>query len=97
MDAVGNGITVILSLAVAVPQMPVTVSVYTPGVATVTDGVVSPVDHEFPVADVEVRITDSPGQNVVGPLAVIPAVVSGFTVTVSLSVAVPHTVVTLSV
>ena len=32
--------------------------------------VVSPVDHKLSVADEEVRITESPSQNVVGPLAV---------------------------
>ena len=44
------------------------------------DCVVSPVDHTFPVAEEEVRITEFPSQNVVTPPAVIVGVAGvGFT------------------
>ena len=47
------------------------------------DGVVAPFDHVFPVADDEVRTTEPPAQNVVGPPAVMVGTGgSGFTVTV---------------
>ncbi len=47
------------------------------------DCVVAPFDQVFPVADDEVRVTDPPAQNVVGPPAVIVGVAgSGLTVTV---------------
>ena len=46
------------------------------------DGVVSPVDHKFPVDSDEVKITESPSQNVVSPPAVIVGTAGfGFTVT----------------
>jgi len=49
----------------------VTVTVYEPVVETVIDCVVAPVDHRFPVADEEVRVTVVlPGQNVVPPVIV---------------------------
>ena len=44
--------------------------------------VVSPVDHKLSVADEEVRITESPSQNVVGPLAVMVGT-AGVVVTVT--------------
>ena len=48
------------------------------------DWVVAPVDQVFPVADEDVRVTELPAQNVVGPPAVIVGTVgSGFTVTTS--------------
>ena len=48
------------------------------------DCVVSPVDHTLSAADEEVKITESPAQNVVGPFAEIVGVAgTGFTVTVS--------------
>ena len=48
------------------------------------DCVVSPVDHTLSAADEDVRITESPAQNVKGPLAEIVGVAgTGFTVTVS--------------
>ena len=45
-------------------QVPtVFVKVYVPGVVTVIDGVVAPVDHVFPVAEFEVNVTPLlPGQ-----------------------------------
>lgn len=47
------------------------------------DCVVAPVDHVFPVAEEEVRTTEPPAQNVVGPPAVIVGTGgSGLTVTV---------------
>ena len=46
------------------------------------DCVVSPVDHKFPVVADEVKVTDPPAQNVVGPPAVIVGTGGfGFTVT----------------
>lgn len=55
---------------------------YVPLVVTVIVWVVSPVDHIFPAAAEEVKVTDPPSQNVVGPLAVIVgAVAIGTTVT----------------
>jgi hypothetical protein len=43
--------------------------------------VVAPVDQVFPVAEEEVKVTEPPAQNVVGPLAVITGTAgSGFTV-----------------
>lgn len=53
-----------------------------PAVVTVIDCVVSPVDHRFPVAEDEVRITEPPSQKVVKLPAVTTGVVGiGFTVT----------------
>ena len=47
------------------------------------DCVVAPVDHVFPVAEEDVRITEPPAQKVVGPPGVIVGVAgSGVTVTV---------------
>ena len=47
-------------------QIPfVLVKVYVPGVVTVIDGVVSPVDQVFPVALLEVRMILPPGQSLV--------------------------------
>jgi hypothetical protein len=43
---------------------------------------VEPVDHKFPLPAEEVRSTDCPEQNVVGPLAVIVGV-DGFALTVT--------------
>jgi hypothetical protein len=84
-------------LAVAVPQAPVTVSVYVPLVETVMELVVAPVDHELPVAEEEVSVTEPPAQKVVGPLGVILAVVTGLTVTVCEAVADPQLFVTVNV
>ena len=48
------------------------------------DCVVSPVDHTLSAADEDVRITESPAQNVKGPLAEIVGVAGvEFTVTIS--------------
>ena len=47
------------------------------------DCVVAPVDHTFPLAELEVNVTLSPAQNVVGPDAVMVGVAGvGVTVTV---------------
>ena len=48
--------------------------------------VVSPVDQKLSVADEEVRITESPSQNVVGPLAVMVGT-EGMALTVTVVVA----------
>ena len=48
------------------------------------DCVVSPVDQKLSAADEDVKITESPAQNVVGPFVEIVGVAgTGFTVTVS--------------
>ncbi len=58
-------------------------TVYEPDVETTIDWVVAPVDHVFPVVELEVRVTVPPAQNVSEPLAVIVGVGGfGFTVTV---------------
>ena len=62
-----------------------TVTEYTPEAVTVMDCVVAPVDQRLSVADEEVKVTEPPSQNVVGPLAVMVGVTGvGFTVTISL-------------
>ena len=48
--------------------------------------VVSPVDHKWSVADEEVSTTESPSQNVVGPLAVMVGT-EGIALTVTVVVA----------
>ena len=51
------------------------------------DWVVSPVDHKFPEAVEDVKVMDSPSQNVVDPLAVIVGTAGlGFTVTLTAAV-----------
>jgi hypothetical protein len=97
IPAVGSGSTTIFMVSEAVPQMSVTVSMYAPVALAVMEPAVSPVDHEFPVADEDVNVTEPPGQKVVGPLGVILATVEEFTVTVSEAEAVPHTLVTVKV
>ena len=60
-----------------------TVTEYVPLVVTVIDCVVAPFDQVFPVADEDVRTTEPPAQNVVGPPAVMVGTGgTGFTVTV---------------
>src|SRR3989338_3846093 len=57
---------------------------YEPEAKTVIDCVISPVDHKLSIAEDEVRITEPPAQNVVGPLAEMVGVAGvGFTVTFS--------------
>lgn len=68
-------------------QLPLTtVTVYEPPVVTVMDCVVAPFDQVFPVAEEEVKTTEPPAQNVVGPPAVMVGGVPGVTVTVLLLV-----------
>jgi hypothetical protein len=60
------------------------VTEYDPELLTVIDCEVAPVDHVFPVAEDDVKMTEPPAQNVVGPLAEIVGVAGvGFTVMVS--------------
>ena len=59
---------------------------YAPEVVTVIDCVVSPVDHKYELAVLEVNVTEPPSQKVIGPLAVIVGAV-GFGFTVMLVVA----------
>jgi hypothetical protein len=79
----GVGLTVTVVAAEVEEQDPLeTVTVYEPEVVTVMDCVVAPVDQVFPVAEEDVKVTEFPEQNVVGPLAVIVGTGgSGFTVT----------------
>jgi hypothetical protein len=81
---VGSGVTVTaIADDGAEVQLPfVTATVYEPEAVTVMDCVVAPVDQMLPVAAEEVRVTDPPEQNVVGPPAVIVGVAGVvFTVT----------------
>jgi hypothetical protein len=66
----GSGFVVtVLALEVRLqPLAPVMVTVYEPLVPTLIDGVFAPVDHKYPVAAEEVKLTDPPSQNVVEPL-----------------------------
>ena len=57
------------------------VTEYVPPLVTVMEGVVAPFDQVFPVADDEVRVTEPPAQNVVGPFAAAVTTGSAFTVT----------------
>src|SRR3989338_2618222 len=82
----GVGFTVTVSLIEFPEEQPfsITSTVKFPEVVTVMNCVVSPVDHKLSVADDEVRTTDPPAQNVVGPLAEMVGVAGvGFTVTFS--------------
>lgn len=80
--------------AVVVAQASVTVRSYVPAAVTVIDWVVSPVDQLLPVALLEVRVTEPPGQKFTGPLAVIPAGFEAFNATVCEAVSVPQEVST---
>jgi hypothetical protein len=82
--AVGSGFTVTVCEAGADVQLfaSVVVTVYVPEVETVIAAVVAPVDQRYEVPPDAVSVTLPPAQNVVGPLGVIVAVGSGFTVTV---------------
>lgn len=60
-------------------------TLYVPALLTVIDGVVSPFDQRFPVAEEEVKVTSPPVHKVVVPLAVIVGLTgTAFTVTVVL-------------
>ena len=64
---------------------------------TVMDWVVAPLDQTLPVALDEVRVTDPPAQNVVGPLAVTAGAGTLVTVTVvALEVALQPLLVTVT-
>jgi hypothetical protein len=84
VGVIGVGFTVtVVPIDVAVHPAVPTVAVYVPELETVIDCVVAPVDHVFPEAALEVKVTFPPEQNVVGPLAEIVGVFGvGFTVTV---------------
>lgn len=79
----GSGLTVTITGAEVAKHAPLeTTTVYVPLVATKILDVISPFDQVFPVADEEVKVTLSPSQNVVGPLAVIVGTGgNGFTTT----------------
>ena len=64
------------------PEPFVTVTVYDPEVLTVIDCEVAPLDQRFPLAADDVRVTEPPEQNVVGPPAVIVGI-GGFELTVT--------------
>ena len=95
--ATGIVFTVMLWVAVDVPQLVVAVTVNTPVVVTVIDGVVAPVDQLYEVPPEAVSITEPPKQNVVGPLAAMLTVEPGFTVTGCEAVAVPHELVSVTI
>lgn len=80
----GSGLTVTVVTADVAEQVPFeTVTLKFPLAETVIVCVVAPFDQVFPVAEEEVKVTDPPAQNVVGPPGVIVGVAgSGFTVTV---------------
>ncbi|MNE05539.1 hypothetical protein D3C80_981070 [compost metagenome] len=88
----GSGLTVtVVAVDVAEQVPPETVTVKVPLAVTVIDCVVAPFDHVFPVVEEEVKVTDPPAQNVVGPPAVIVGVGgTGFTVTVVAADVVEH-------
>src|SRR3989344_3598350 len=66
----GNAFTVIPIGEETAEHKPLsTVTEYEPEAKTVIDCVISPVDHKLSIAEDEVRITEPPAQNVVGPLA----------------------------
>lgn len=95
IEAVVTGIMEILCVADAEAQPLDTVKVYTPAAFTESVGLVAPVDQLFPLVALEDRTTDPPAQKLIGPPAVMAAVmVDGITVTAMLEKAVPHTVVT---
>jgi hypothetical protein len=97
MEAVVRGMMETLCVANAEAQPLDTVKVYKPAAFTEMLGVVAPVDQLLPPAEVELRMTEPPGQKLVGPSAVMAAVmVDGITVTTMLEDAVPHTVTTSS-
>ena len=67
----GVGLTVTVVAADVEEQVPLeTVTVYEPEAVTVIDCAVAPVDQVFPVAEDDVKVTELPEQNVVGPPAV---------------------------
>jgi len=82
--AVGSGFTVtVCDAGVDVqPFASVVVTVYVPEELTVIAAVVAPVDQRYDTPPDAVSVTLPPAQKVVGPLGVIVAVGSGFTVTV---------------
>ena len=80
----GRGLTFTVTAADGPDVHPKTMcsTVNDPAVVTVIDCVVSPVDHKFPLAVDDVRITEPPSQKVVKLPAVTTGVVGiGFTVT----------------
>ncbi|MNU79312.1 hypothetical protein D3C71_689260 [compost metagenome] len=77
----GTGFTVTTVATDVDEQLPLTtVTVYEPLAVTVIDCVVAPFDQVFPVADEDVKTTEPPAQNVVGPPAVMVGGVPGVTV-----------------
>ena len=75
----------VTTVAAEVDEHPpvLTVTVYVPEVVTSIEEFVDPLLHVFPVAELEVKVTEPPAQKVVGPLALIVGVGGfGFTVTV---------------
>ena len=80
----GIGLTVTVSVAETPELQPleITSTENIPLAETVIDCDVSPFDQKLSFADEEVRTTESPSQNVVGPLAVIVGIAgTGLTVT----------------
>ncbi|MNE17548.1 hypothetical protein D3C80_1105330 [compost metagenome] len=76
--AVGAGFTVIVVGAEVAIQLPEpTLTVYEPLVETVIEFVIAPVDQVFPEGAEDVKTTEPPEQNVVGPPGVIVGVAGG--------------------
>lgn len=80
----GGGFTVTMVPTLVELQVPLdTVTVYVPEVETVIACVTALVDQVFPVADDEVKVTEPPVQNVVGPPAeIVGTLGEAFTVTI---------------
>jgi hypothetical protein len=79
---IGLTVTTVAAEGDDVQAPSVVVTVYDPGVVTVMEGVVAPFDQVYPNVDDDVRVTEPPSQNVVGPLAEIVGVAGvGLTVT----------------
>lgn len=68
-----------------------------PAVVTLIVGVMAPVDQVLPVAELEARITEPPWQNVIGPEAVMEAVVKGITETLCVADAIAQPLETVKV
>ena len=84
VGVVGIGLTVIVSAAETPELQPfeITSTENIPLAETVIDCDVSPFDQKLSFADEEVKTTESPSQNVVGPLAVIVGIPgTGLTIT----------------
>jgi hypothetical protein len=78
----------VTTVAAEVDEHPpvLTVTVNVPELVTSIEEFVDPLLHVFPVAELEVKVTEPPAQKVVGPLVVIVGI-GGFGLTVTVIVA----------